>query len=166
MPLVLAFLLVPLIEIALFIQVGSLIGLWATLALVLLAGVLGVWIVRREGLMAMAQMQSRMRMMRDPTEPLAHGALVLLAGALLVIPGFFSDICGLLLLVPPIRARLIASVAARVQRGPGFGPSGRPGPYDPQILDGEFTEIDPQADQLPDPRLDPSRGPPSDWTRR
>ncbi len=161
MALFLAFLLVPVIEIGLFIQVGGWIGLWPTLALVVLAAVLGTWLIRREGLLAMAQVQDRLRTMRDPSGPLAHGALILLAGALLMIPGFFSDACGLLLLIPPVRAAVIRFMGARM-RVRSFDASHRTMRPDPQVLDGEYfeVEVDPKA---PTP---PSDYPPSDWTRR
>lgn len=159
MALFLAFLIVPLIEIGLFIQVGGLIGLWPTLAVVVLTAVVGTWLVRREGLAALAQVQQRMRSMTDPTEPLAHGALILFAGALLLTPGFFTDTCGLLLLIPAVRATVIRQIAARILQRRGASPfrPGPRGPADPQILDGEFFEIDtpPQPPQKP-----------SDWTRR
>lgn len=168
MALFLVFFLVPLIEIGLFIQIGGWIGLWPTLAIVVGTAVLGTWLVRREGLQALAQVQDRMRTMRDPTEPLAHGALIIFAGALLMAPGFFTDMCGLLLLIPAVRMAIMWAVRARIQvqagrfdsfvRPDGMGPdAGHPKRSDPQVLDGEFFEVDPDAATL---------RPPSGWTRR
>ncbi len=98
-----AFIAVPLIEIALFIQVGGAIGLFSTLAVVVVTAVLGTWLVRSQGAQAMAQLRGSFNEMRDPTEPLAHGAMILFAGALLLTPGFFTDAIGFLLLFPPFR---------------------------------------------------------------
>lgn len=143
MYLFLAFLLVPLIEIALFIQIGGAIGLWPTLAIVILTAILGTWLVRTQGLMAIGQLRNSFSDLRDPTEPLAHGAMILIAGALLLTPGFFTDAVGFLLLTPPVRMAVYRYVRARVnvrhfEMGPG--PSGPHG----DIIDGEFNEVPPQ----------------------
>ncbi|MDF2141919.1 FxsA family protein [Paenirhodobacter sp. CAU 1674] len=157
----LAFLAVPMIEIGLFIQVGGLIGLWPTLGVVLLTAVIGTVLVRSQGAQALADLRTSMNEMRDPTAPLAHGAMIVFAGALLLTPGFFTDACGLALLIPQVRRAVIRYVAARVQvtgfaaqgsaSGTVFTQDGRP-----TIIDGDFQEIDPE--NLP------PRGP-SGWTR-
>lgn len=149
-----AFVAVPLIEIGLFIQVGGLIGLWPTLGLVLLTALAGTALVRTEGARALADLRGALSEMRDPTAPLAHGAMILLAGALLLTPGFFTDTVGILLLIPQVRARVLRAVAARVQvarfqMGPGR-------PDRPEVIDGEFYEVEPENR--------PVRGP-SGWTR-
>ncbi|TNE93282.1 MAG: FxsA family protein, partial [Rhodobacteraceae bacterium] len=99
----LAFVAVPLIEIGLFIQVGGLIGLWPTLGIVLLTAIVGTSLVRREGARALDDLRSSLNELRDPSRPLAHGAMILVAGVLLLTPGFFTDAVGLSLLVPPVR---------------------------------------------------------------
>ena len=124
MYLFLAFLLVPIIEIALFIQVGGLIGLWPTLAIVVLTAVLGTWLVRTQGMMALGQLRSSFERLQDPAEPLAHGAMILFAGALLLTPGFFTDAFGFALLMPPVRMAVYRFLRAKVavasfQMGPG-----------------------------------------------
>ena len=78
MRLLLAFIAVPLIEIGLFIQVGDYIGLWPTLLIVFLTAVIGTSLVRNQGIQALVKLQSAFVSMRDPTEPLAHGAMILL----------------------------------------------------------------------------------------
>jgi UPF0716 protein FxsA len=108
------FLALPIVEIALFIVVGGLIGLWPTLGLVVLAAVGGVALMRRQGLRALERLSAGLEAGGGPAEPLAHGALMFVAGVLLVIPGFFTDAVGLLLLVPAVRARLIGWGASRV----------------------------------------------------
>merc|ERR1711974_332073 len=81
------FLAVPIIEIALFIQVGGLIGLWPTLAIVVLTAIIGTGLMRSQGAQAWREIQSSFGEMRDPTRPLAHGVMILMAGMLLLTPG-------------------------------------------------------------------------------
>ena len=104
----------PIVEIALFIVVGGEIGLWPTLGLVILAAVAGVALMRRQGLRTRERLAASLEAGGGPGEPLAHGALIFVAGLLLLIPGFFTDAVGLLLLLPPVRARLIGWGASRV----------------------------------------------------
>lgn len=149
MPLFLAFLLVPIIEIALFIQVGSLIGLWPTLAIVVLTAVLGTWLVRTQGQLALSQLRGSFERLSDPTEPLAHGAMILLAGALLLTPGFFTDTCGFLLLVPGVRSRAFAWLKSKVKVAHfQMGPAPRQGQHPPDgrgdIIDGDYQEVTPR----------------------
>ncbi|MDX1742322.1 MAG: FxsA family protein [Ruegeria sp.] len=159
MYLFLAFLLVPIIEIALFIQVGGLIGLWPTLAIVVLTAVMGTILVRTQGRMALANLQRSFAELDDPTEPLAHGAMILLSGVLLLTPGFFTDAVGFALLVPAVRLSVFRFLKSKVtitqfQMGPG--PQSRPGysrPDQDDVIDGEFTEVR--------PRQNPSK--PSKW---
>lgn len=147
----LAFLAVPLIEIALFIQVGGLIGLWPTLGIVVLTAILGTWLVRTQGAMAIGRLRSSFQKLDDPTEPLAHGAMILIAGALLLTPGFFTDAVGFSLLAPPIRKSLFQFLRKRikVQRFE-MGPDGPrdmrngPGPRErDDVIEGQYEEIDP-----------------------
>jgi UPF0716 protein FxsA len=160
MPIFLAFLLVPLIEIALFILVGGWLTLWPTLGLVVLTAFAGTALVRHQGLATLRQLQRSMDGLANPATPLAHGAMILLAGFLLITPGFFTDTLGFLLLVPALRDALLRRIAARVvvmgaARGPaGFGPRAWP-PADEDVIDGRATEIDPESKPLP----------PSGWTR-
>ncbi|MEO0360607.1 MAG: FxsA family protein [Pseudomonadota bacterium] len=119
-----ALVVVPIVEIALFIELGGLIGLWPTIALVIGTAVLGAALLRMQGFAAMERLQRSLAEGGDPTGPLAHGALILAAGLLMLTPGFFTDAVGFALLIPPCRAALIAwagpRLAARVVRtGPG-----------------------------------------------
>jgi len=110
----LIFVAVPILEIALFIEVGGWIGLWPTLLIVVLTALAGTILVRHQGLRALDQLRRSLEEGRDPVGPIAHGALILVAGILLLTPGFFTDTVGLALLVPPVRSRLIAAGAARM----------------------------------------------------
>jgi UPF0716 protein FxsA len=155
--LLIAFIAVPLIEIGLFIKVGGLIGLWPTLAIVLLTAIAGTWLVRRQGALALAELRGSLNELRDPTEPIAHGALILFAGALLLTPGFFTDTMGILLLIPPVRSAVLRYLASRV-RVERFSVGGMPPrrePWRPDVIDGEYHEVGPD---------DRPRGA-SGWTR-
>jgi len=137
MRLILVFLAVPLIEIALFIQLGGVIGLWPTLMAVVMTAVLGAWLVRTQGLQAIRRLRDSLDEMRNPAEPLIHGAMILFAGALLLTPGFFTDAVGFLLLVPAFRAAVWHHLQARVRiRGHSTGDQERP-----DIVEGEFHEV-------------------------
>ena len=161
----LAFLAVPLIEIALFIQIGGAIGLWPTLGIVVLTAVLGTWLVRSQGAMALGQLRGSFSRLDDPTEPLAHGAMILVAGALLLTPGFFTDAVGFSLLMPPVRSAVFAYLRKRIavqkfEMGQTFE-AGMPPRHSSQnshgdVIDGDFEEVD----------RDPSapKGP-SGWTK-
>lgn len=155
----LLFLAVPLIEIALFIQVGGAIGLFPTLIIVIVTALLGTVLVRGQGAMALGQVQRSFNELRDPSEPLAHGAMILFAGALLLTPGFFTDAVGFALLVPGVRSAVMRYVSARVkvasfQAGPTAHDTRQPGRSN--TIDGTFTEVEITRDP---------KDPPSGWTR-
>ncbi len=158
--LLVAFLVVPLIEITLFIQIGSVIGLGWTLFTVVVTAVLGTWLVRTQGVMAIGQLKSSFNEMRDPTEPLVHGAMILFSGALLLTPGFFTDAVGFALLSPQVRSAVFKAVRSRINVQ-GFsaqtrqGHSTRPEQRD-DIIDGDYHEV------REDTR---SPGEPSGWTK-
>ena len=155
MRLFLLFLIVPLIEIALFIQIGGIIGLGWTLLIVILTAILGTILVRSQGLAVLKRLRNSMEELRDPTEPLAHGAMILFSGALLLTPGFFTDAVGFALLVPGVRSAIFEAIRKRivlteVRYGRPAGHSASP-----DIIDGEFDVLDPSGE---------TRGP-SGWTR-
>jgi len=141
--LLIAFIAVPLIEIALFIQVGGFIGLWPTLGIVLVTAILGSWLVRSQGAREISRLQGAFSDLRDPTEPLANGAMILFAGALLLTPGFFTDAFGFALLFPPFRAAAFKYAKSKVkvqQFSMGGGHQAQP-QYDDGVIDGEFEEM-------------------------
>lgn len=150
------FIAVPIIEIALFIQVGGLIGLWPTLAIVVVTAILGTWLVRSQGLRVLADLQGRFNQLEDPTEPLAHGAMILFSGALLLTPGFFTDAMGFLLLVPQFRTLAFRWLRKRVTvqsftMGPQPG-GPRPRPPGDDVVEGTWHEVhenDPGKPGLP-----------------
>jgi len=146
MPLFLAFLLVPLIEIGLFIQVGGLIGLWPTLGIVVLTALVGTALVRSQGALAMGQIRRSFSELDDPSEPLAHGAMILFSGALLLTPGFFTDAVGFALLVPGVRRWAFSQAKKRINiQTVSFGSSTTHtrARSEPNTIDGDYVEVDP-----------------------
>lgn len=119
----------PLIEIAGFVLVGRQIGVLPTLALVIGTGIAGSILLRVQGFGMMARIRKEMDAGRDPSRELAHGAMIVLAGILLLIPGFFSDVLGILLFIPPVRDLAWRFLKSRVQVSTQFAGAGfrRPG---------------------------------------
>lgn len=172
--LLLAFIAIPLVEIGLFIQVGGLIGLWPTLAIVLVTAIIGSYLVRQQGALALGQVKDSFNRLSDPSEPLAHGAMILFSGALLLTPGFFTDAVGFLLLIPGVRRWAFEQARKRVTvtrystftvheefrpRGPG-GPGGARRPGADDVIDGDFEDVTP--DKRP---THPGVRGPSGWTK-
>jgi UPF0716 protein FxsA len=154
--LLVAFIAVPLIEIGLFIQVGGWLTLWPTLGIVLLTGIIGTFLVRKQGLQVLGELRQSMSQMKDPLSPLAHGAIILFAGVLLLTPGFFTDAVGFLLMIPQLRQMIIAQIAARVVVV-GGAPPGRAAN---DVIDGEYSDLGPQTPPKPRGNI-----PPSGWTK-
>ena len=98
-----AFVTVPVIEIALFIQVGGLIGLWPTLLTVVLTAFIGTTLLRMQGLKVLADAQNTLNQGGMPIEPAIHGVFLLISGLTLLTPGFMTDAIGLILFIPPVR---------------------------------------------------------------
>jgi UPF0716 protein FxsA len=109
----LLFIAVPVIEIALFIVIGEQIGLGAILVIVLLTGLLGAFLVSRQGRGVLRQMGDEVRLGQSPAPQIAHGAMILVGGALLLTPGFLTDVVGFALMVPAVRERLRRFVVRR-----------------------------------------------------
>lgn len=166
MLLLVLFIVVPLIEIALFIEVGGAIGLGWTLAIVVATAVLGSFLVRQQGALALQDLRRSFEALGDPTEPLAHGAMILFSGALLLTPGFFTDTLGFALLLPPVRRWVFRKLRERV-RVQSFtmgreaeweaGPRSR---GNDDVIEGEFEDVSPPKRPTHKPR-----GGPSGWTK-
>ncbi len=131
--LLLAFLVVPIVELYLFVQVADAIGFLSTLFWIVAVSIIGAWLVKREGMGALRRANEKVSRGQPPTDELVNGILILLAGALMLTPGFLTDAVGLLLLFPPSRAVLRGSLKSRFASGPilitrsGFG-AGATGP--------------------------------------
>ena len=167
---VLIFILVPLAELYVIIQVGNAIGLIPTLILLLLDALLGSMLLRHQGRSAWIQFNRALAENRLPHKEVFDGILVILGGALLLTPGFITDIFGIVLLVPPTRA-IVRGISSRIVRrrmamgatiwtmgqvqrpprrhaapgGPGAGPAGPPprGPMPDDLFDWEEPPVSP-----------------------
>ena len=114
--LALLFVIVPLVELALLIQMGQLVGFWPTIALVVFTGVSGAWLTRMEGLRTMWKLRDDLENGRVPGQAIMDGMAVLAGGALLLTPGVLTDLVGFGLLFPRSRRALQRRVMARLER--------------------------------------------------
>lgn len=173
--LLVAFIGLPLAEIAVFIEVGDQIGLGPTLALIVLTAVIGAAMLRHQGFAVLRRAQQQLDQGAVPVLEVFEGLCLLVAGALLLTPGFITDTLGVLLLLPPVRHLLFRQVRRHVEvRVAGAAAPDRPsGPGAPTI-DAEFEEISDEPPETvrpqdPEPpghdqrRMPPPRG---GWDRR
>ncbi|HIF9110927.1 TPA: FxsA family protein [Photobacterium damselae] len=158
--LLLLFIFVPIIEIALFIQVGGFIGLWPTIALVLITAIVGASLVRSQGLATLTSVQNRLQQGELPAQQIVEGVMLAVAGVLLLTPGFMTDCMGMTILLPAPRAWLAKQLMQRVKvqgMGQSSGFSGgfsggfQQGPFDSgfgsrsdqgDTFDGEYERKD------------------------
>lgn len=120
--LLVAFIVIPLLELWVIARVGGMIGLFPTLVILLAVSIAGAWLVKREGRAAWRRFRDSLGT-KVPATEVVDGALVLIGGTLLLTPGFLTDAVGLLLVVPPSRALVNRAVRARVRRSFGLGPA-------------------------------------------
>lgn len=155
----------PLIEISLYVTVGAWLGLWLTLAIVIGTAVFGIWLIRSQGERAQRDLKMALKTRSNPAQALALDVLTVVAGALLVLPGFFTDVCGIVLLLPPVRRAVIrfaqrrtkAAVTAHLYSAAKAAASGmapaRPRPD--EVIDTTWEEVP----------ADSGKPPSSGWTR-
>jgi UPF0716 protein FxsA len=128
--LVVAFVVVPLVEVFVLVQVGQVIGPWWTILLLVAASIIGAWLIKREGSRSWAALREALQTGRMPARELADAGLILIGGTLMLTPGFVSDVLGVLLIAPvtrPVFRRLLTRmVTTRLLGGPLGGP---PGPF-------------------------------------
>jgi UPF0716 protein FxsA len=132
--LLVAFVVVPLVEIYVIIQIGQVIGAWWTILLLIADSVFGSWLVKREGSRAWRALQSALQERRMPAKELADGMLILVGGILMLTPGFVLDILGALCILPftrPVGRRVLSGIISRKLVGAGaLGfPGGRQDPH-------------------------------------
>ena len=150
--LVVLFIVVPIAELAVLIQIGQLIGIWWTIALLVADAILGSLLARSQGRSVWRRFNEAIQARRPPAREVMDGALVLFGGALLLTPGFLSDILGVFLLLPPTRA-LVRAVLVRRFAGRMIASMGAPpgGPRPRQSYDVEGTAVDSPPDGLNQP---------------
>jgi UPF0716 protein FxsA len=155
---------VPLLEIALFIKVGGWIGLGPTLALIVLSAVVGAWMVRQQGVSVLLRAQRQLAEGSLPVLQAFEGLCLAIAGVLLLLPGFFTDAIGALLLVPAIRRGLYRYLRHRIEShviGVASPPRDHAPPAPGPIIEAEYEQIEEWDHARPD--MPPPRG---NWSRR
>ena len=150
--LLLAMIGVPILEIAVFIQAGDAFGLWPTLGAVILTAIAGTILLRVQGLSALFRVQASLEAGRIPLAGLFDGLCLLVAGALLLTPGFVTDTVGMLLFVPPFRATLRGILMRRLAAHGHVETWHGETDVDGTVIDGEFHEVPPDDDRPP-PRI-------------
>ena len=139
--------IVPIIEITLFVQIGGAIGLGWTLLIILATAMLGARAIRRQGIDALARAQAQMAAGKPPVGEIVHGVLILMAGILLLTPGFMTDALGFLLLFPATRLFVLELAASFILPKLLSGFSVRRGstrnPADAKVIDGDYRVEDP-----------------------
>ncbi|MEC7413900.1 MAG: FxsA family protein [Pseudomonadota bacterium] len=151
MPWLLLFFLTPIVEMYLLIEVAGYIDAWPTIALVMLTAVVGVALLKRQGVATLTRGVQRMQQGQMPATEMAEGILLAVAGALLITPGFVTDFVGFMLLFPPSRIVIAKSLMSRVMMNGAvsadihaaqFRAQGQKPNEDPSALDGEFQRKD------------------------
>ena len=144
----LVMIIVPILEIGVFIQAGDLFGLWQTIGMVILTAMIGSILLRHQGLTTLTRVRESMKVGRLPVNELFDGLCLLVAGALLLTPGFVTDGFGLLLFLPVFRSGLRRFMAARLKTRGELNMHTNSGSnqqsvhsHSPNIIDGEFHEI-------------------------
>ncbi|PMO70290.1 FxsA family protein [Vibrio splendidus] len=166
--LLLLFIFVPIIEIGLFIQVGGFLGLWPTIALVLITAFVGASLVRSQGIQTLMSVQGRLQQGEMPAQQILEGVMLAVAGVLLLTPGFMTDVLGMLVLLPAPRAMIAKKMMEKMvvsnmsggfhaggQAGFGQSPFGQDpfnsGPSDQSkdgnTFEGEFEKKDDDNDR-------------------
>ncbi|WP_457152994.1 FxsA family protein [Mesorhizobium sp. P5_C1] len=138
----------PLLEIAGFVVVGRQVGALATVGLVLASSIAGALLLRHQGFSVMTRIRAEMDAGRDPSRQLAHGAMIVLAAILLIIPGFITDIIGLLLFLPPVRDLAWPALKGRVVLATNFSTGGFRGRQRDKTIDlddGDYSRSDDYA---------------------
>ncbi len=145
MRILLALVALPLIEITLFVQTGRWLGLWPVLGLVVVSALAGGMVLARGRYSTLRELQAAVEQERDPAGPLGHAALRMMGGMLLVVPGFFSDALGLLLMLPVVRAQMLRGMMARMQVMRATA-ARRQGTRAGDVVEGDYEVQEPRAD--------------------
>ena len=156
-------LVVPILEISVFIMVGDVIGLWPTLGMILVTAFLGTLLLRHQGFQLLREAQEKTQANQMPGRALVHGVMLVVAGIFLLTPGFVTDSCGFLLFIPPVRDGIWAFLKSRMsfqmmgpngqsqQGGNPFdqNPQAQDNPKQGPVIDLEETEFGPTDPKSP-----------------
>ncbi|MCH2626496.1 MAG: FxsA family protein [Acidimicrobiales bacterium] len=104
------FIVVPIVELVLIIQVGQVLGAWNTVGLLIIDSLVGAWLVKHQGLGLLKRSRERLQKGEMPSDEIFSGIAILFAGALMLTPGFLTDAVGLIILIPPIRSVAIGGI--------------------------------------------------------
>lgn len=141
MPLLIIFIIIPLIELAVILKVNNFIGIGWTLGLIVITAFVGVKLLRQQGISTLLRANQKMQQGQIPAQEMAEGFLLALAGALLLTPGFVTDAAGFTLLVPATRkvlvSKVIAFITPRMMNGGSFQATGG-------FQSSEFKDVDSQ----------------------
>ena len=131
------FVLIPIIEISLFIEIGSIIGSFYTIILIFITAVVGVFFVRQQGVSTFQKLAFQLQNLETPVQTMFEGLVILISGILLITPGFFTDTLGFLGLIPYSRIIFIKLVASYI-----LSRYGKQTNQDANTIEGEFIDID------------------------
>lgn len=165
----LAFVAVPIIEITVIIKVGGILGAWPTVGLIILTAAVGTTLVRAQGFQILARAQKSLDHGQFPAAEMVDGMSLLVAGVLLLTPGFVTDALGLALVIPPLRRAIAGLIWRWARRRDGIHMEtrtwGSRGPRDANsppteegVIEGEFIEIPPERLGRDDDKNKPGRG--------
>ena len=147
------FIVVPIVELYVIVQVADVIGVLETIALLIIVAILGSWLLKKQGVAAWSRLQAALASGRIPTDEISDGALIMFGGALLLTPGFVTDILGFFLLFPPTRAA-VKAMGRRTLRNRILKRTGTAGVYDARVIKVERNATSPTRPS--DPSSDPS----------
>ncbi len=144
----LLFLIIPIIEIYLLIQVGSIIGAFYTILLIILTAIVGAFLLRAQGMATLRRVQENVAKGKVPAMEMLEGLMLLVGGALLLTPGFFTDALGFVCLIPTLRRAVIRLfLLQKIGRMQGFQQTtSQRQSRDSNIIDGEFYSVDDKKD--------------------
>lgn len=137
----LAFLIIPFVEIYLLLQIGGIVGVFPTIALVVLTAIIGAGLLRQQGLATWQRFQDNLAKGTLPAYEMVEGPILLVGGVLLLTPGFFTDIIGFACLIPPMRKKIAQYIIEKRLVQAGMPPHQQP-KTQPDVIEGEFRKED------------------------
>lgn len=152
--LILLFIGIPLIELSLFLTIGNRIGPGATIAIVILTGILGAYLTRQQGLRTLQRYRESMNAGKLPHEEVVEGLMILIAGGVLLTPGFLTDAIGFSLLIPPVRSALrgVLGEALKGKINVVGAETGMPGAGSPprtnRQVEGDVIEVEAEVENV------------------
>jgi len=136
-----AFLIIPFVEIYLLLQIGGIVGVFPTIALVVLTAIIGAGLLRQQGLATWQRFQDNLAKGTLPAYEMVEGPILLVGGALLLTPGFFTDVIGFACLIPPMRKKIAQYIIEKRLVQAGVPPHQQP-KSQPDVIEGEFRKED------------------------